>query len=201
MKRLAFAVVVTGIFLLGSNEGLAQHESHEMKSMSKKDSLDKMKSAVTDSKSSADPKVAASIKEIVASYLHLKNALVSDKSKDAATAGEEMAHAMGTVDKSLLTADQKKLYEEVEDDAKEHAEHIGGNAGNIEHQREHFDMLSKDVYDLAKAFGGGQVLYKDFCPMYNDKKGAIWLSETKAIKNPYYGKKMITCGSVQEELK
>ena len=62
-------------------------------------------------------------------------------------------------------------------------------------------MLSKDVYDLVKAFGGGQVLYKNFCPMYNDKKGAIWLSETKTIKNPYYGKKMLTCGSVQEELK
>jgi hypothetical protein len=96
---------------------------------------------------------------------------------------------------------QAKLYKDVEDDAKEHAEHIGANAGNIKHQREHFDMLSKDIYDLVKAFGGGRVLYKDFCPMYNDKKGAIWLSESKTIKNPYYGKSMSTCGSVQEEMK
>jgi hypothetical protein len=36
--------------------------------------------------------------------------------------------------------------------------------------------------------------------MYNDKKGAIWLSETKEIKNPYYGKKMLTCGNVKEEI-
>jgi hypothetical protein len=147
-----------------------------------------------------DAKVAASIMNIVERYLNLKNALANDKTKDAAAAGKEIVEVMGTLDKSFLTADQKELYEDVEDDAREHAEHIGANAANIEHQREHFDMLSKDVYDLVKTFGAGQVLYKDFCPMYNDKKGAMWLSETKAIKNPYYGKKMLTCGSVQEEL-
>jgi hypothetical protein len=62
-------------------------------------------------------------------------------------------------------------------------------------------MLSKDMYDLVKAFGAGQTLYKDFCPMYNDNKGAIWLSESKEIKNPYYGKSMSSCGSMKEELK
>jgi hypothetical protein len=108
---------------------------------------------------------------------------------------------MKTLDKSLLTDEQKKIYEDVEDDAREAAEHIGENAGKIEHQREHFDILSNDLYDLVKAFGSSQVLYKDFCPMYNDKEGAIWLSESKTIKNPYYGKKMLTCGSMKEEIK
>lgn len=44
-------------------------------------------------------------------------------------------------------------------------------------------------------------MYKDFCPMYNNGKGAFWLSETKEIKNPYLGKAMPTCGTIQEELK
>ena len=86
------------------------------------------------------------------------------------------------------------------DDAREHAEHIGSNAGKLEHQREHFATLSKDVNDLITAFGAGQKLYQDFCPMYNDRKGAIWISETKEITNPYYGSKMLTCGSVKKEL-
>ncbi|MDQ6756917.1 MAG: DUF3347 domain-containing protein, partial [Bacteroidota bacterium] len=43
--------------------------------------------------------------------------------------------------------------------------------------------------------------YKDFCPMYNNNKGAIWLSEVKDIKNPYLGKKMPTCGNMKEEIK
>jgi hypothetical protein len=216
MKHFAVALAVAVIYLFGSNEvGLAQHKhqhEREMKSMSKDDSSHvqhdnkgsaavKTKLDTTSTPRVVDAKVATSIKGIVEHYLQLKNALANDKTKDAAAAGKAMFDGMGTLDKSLLTADQKKLYEDLEDDAREHAEHIGANAGNIEHQREHFDMLSKDVYDLVKTFGGGQLLYKDFCPMYNGKKGAMWLSETKAIKNPYYGKKMLTCGSVQEELK
>jgi hypothetical protein len=62
-------------------------------------------------------------------------------------------------------------------------------------------MLSKDMYDLVKKFTAGQPIYVDDCPMYNDNKGAIWLSETKEIKNPYFGKDMNICGSVKEELK
>lgn len=212
MKRFAVALAVTAIYLLGSNESLAQHKHNDMKSASKADSShehhDNKGSAVVKINAdtmatphSVNEKVAASLEEIVEHYLHLKNALVSDKTKDAATAGKEIVGAMATVDKSLLTAEQKTLYEDVEDDAREHAEHIGENAGNIEHQREHFEMLSKDVLDLVKGFGSAQVLYKDFCPMYNNKKGAMWLSEAKAIKNPYYGRKMLTCGSVQEEIK
>ena len=37
--------------------------------------------------------------------------------------------------------------------------------------------------------------------MYNNKKGAFWLSETKEIKNPYLGKAMPTCGTIKEEIK
>ena len=63
-------------------------------------------------------------------------------------------------------------------------------------------MLSKDIADLIKTFGtGGQTLYKDFCPMASDGKGAIWISEVKEIKNPYLGSKMPECGSVKETIK
>lgn len=141
------------------------------------------------------------VKEIIHQYLQLKNALAADNGKDAATAGNAMMDAIGKVDKVAFTADQKKVYDDVADDAKEMAEHIGENADKIAHQREHFDMLSTDMYDLVKTFGADQPLYKDFCPMYNNKKGAIWLSETRDIKNPYMGSKMSTCGQVKEELK
>jgi hypothetical protein len=151
--------------------------------------------------SGIDAKPAASIKEILGGYISMKNALANDNGNDAASAGNTMVTAFQKFDKSSLTAEQKKAYEDVEDDAREHAEHIGKNASNIPHQREHFDMLSKDMYELVKTFGGGQLLYQDYCPMYNDGKGATWLSEVKEIKNPYLGKKMPTCGSVKEELK
>jgi len=149
----------------------------------------------------AETKAASPVKDILAGYLQLKNALAGDNGNDAAAAGNAMVDAFQKFDKSALTAAQKKTYEDMEDDAREHAEHIGKNAANVPHQREHFDMLSKDMYELVKTFGGGQILYQDYCPMYNDGKGAIWLSEVKEIKNPYLGKKMPACGSIKEELK
>ena len=150
----------------------------------------------------AETKAAVSIKEIVTAYLQLKNAFTKDNTNDAATAGTSLENAFKTFDKTALSAEQKKVFEDVEGDAREHAEHIGKNGGNIAHQREHFVMLSKDMADLIKTFGnGGQTLYKDFCPMANDGKGAIWISEVKEIKNPYLGSKMPTCGTMKEEIK
>lgn len=147
-------------------------------------------------------KNTAAIKEIITNYLQLKNAFAKDNSNDAATAGASLQTAFKNFDKTDLSAPQKKVFEDVADDAGEHAEHIGKNGENIVHQREHFIMLSKDIADLIKTFGnGGQTLYKDFCPMANDGKGAIWISETKDIKNPYLGKAMPTCGTIKEEMK
>ena len=144
---------------------------------------------------------AVTMKDIVAVYLQMKNAFASDNDKDAADAGNKLVTTFASFDTSRLSAEQLKTYNDITDDAKEHAEHIGANAGNIAHQREHFAMLGKDMYDLVKAFGGGQALYYDYCPMYNKGKDGYWISEVKDIKNPYLGKAMPTCGSVKEELK
>lgn len=141
------------------------------------------------------------IDEIVSNYLVLKNALIKDDAKGAANAGKAIIASMAKIDMKSLSASQMKGYMDVADDLKENAKHIEENAGKIAHQREHFVMLSKDVNDLLKTFGNsGPKLYQDFCPMANGGKGAMWISETKAIQNPYYGKAMMTCGSVKKEI-
>ena len=142
-----------------------------------------------------------SIKEIVSRYLQMKNGLTIDNGKIAANAGKAIVESIGKVDKTSLTAEKKKIWDDISEDAKEMAEHIGENPEKLDHQREHFEMLSKDIYDLVKTFGGGQVLYNDFDSMYNNGKGAFWLSETKEIKNPYMGKAMFNSGSIKEEIK
>ena len=140
------------------------------------------------------------IDDVVASYLSLKNALANDNGNDAANAAKSINERLAKIDGSL-SPEKKKIFDEVKDDIKEHAEHISTNSSDIKHQREHFDLLSKDIIDLVKAAGSSQSLYLDFCPMYNNKKGASWLSETKEISNPYYGKEMPKCGEVKEEIK
>lgn len=155
----------------------------------------------TSTETAVQPQSTSPVTAIVSGYLELKNALANDNGNDAATAGNTMVAAFGKFDKSALATEKAKTYDDIEADAKEHAVHIGKNASNIKHQREHFEMLSKDIYELVKTFGAGQALYYDHCPMYNNNKGADWLSEKKEISNPYLGKEMPTCGTVNEELK
>jgi hypothetical protein len=146
-------------------------------------------------------KNTAATKEVVIQYLHIKDGLANDNGKDAATAAKAFVDVTGKVDIASFNADQKKIWEDISADAKEMAEHIGANPDKLEHQREHFAMLSKDIYDLVKAFGTDQILYKVFDSMTDNGKGAFWLSETKEIKNPYMGKAMSGSGTIQEEIK
>lgn len=175
------------------------NDNTENQSASNADSSASVSSQTAGSNSPADDK-NMSVSGVVTGYLQIKNALASDDSKEAASGGNAMKTALQKVDTSSLTADQRKAYADIADDAMENAEHIGASEGKLDHQREHFSMLSGDMYDLVKAMGSNQKLYKDSCPMYDNNKGAIWLSETKDIKNPYLGKKMPTCGSVKEEI-
>jgi len=147
-----------------------------------------------------DPKTSKAT-AVLNSYLELKNALVADNSEVAATAGKTLLDALVKFDQSSIAEAQKQEVIDIIEDAREHAEHISENSGKMDHQREHFEIVSRDIQDLIAITGTDRVLYKTFCPMYNNKKGAIWLSETKEIKNPYYGSKMMKCGEIQEEIK
>jgi hypothetical protein len=191
----------TLIFLLSTALLFSACNSKSDKAKTEKDTASTIDSRSDTAKqaTSVSP-VDFSIKGIVDNYLKLKNALTKNDAKSAAEAGNAIVAELNSLDANSLPADQKQNFLDIADDAKEHAEHIGDNAGNIEHQREHFAILSKDVNDLLKTFPAGQKLYQDFCPMYNDGKGAMWISETKEIKNPYYGSKMLTCGTVKKEL-
>lgn len=139
-----------------------------------------------------------SIQQIVNNYLSVKNALAKDNASGAAKASKTLYASFKATDANALVGKNKKTFVEIAEVAKEHAEHIGDNGNNIDHQREHFVMLSNDMNDLIKTFGSTAKLYQDFCPMYDNGKGAYWISESKEIKNPYYGASMSTCGSVKK---
>jgi uncharacterized protein DUF3347 len=137
---------------------------------------------------------------ILDSYLQLKNALAIDNSTGAAEAAQGLLVAFNGFDNSGLDDTQKSEYSEIEESAVENAEHITKNIDVIDHQREHLVVLSEDMNDLITLVGTDRKLYKDFCPMADNNNGAIWISETEEISNPYMGSKMPTCGKVQEEI-
>lgn len=139
---------------------------------------------------------------VLAAYYALKDALVADNAKLAAEKGKAMKTALRSIETKDWTAKQRNAYDVVAKKLDTDAEHIGDNAGKIDHQREHFMSLSNNLTTVIKTLKiNEETAYSQFCPMANDGKGAYWLSKEDKVKNPYYGKKMLTCGSVKETLK
>jgi hypothetical protein len=134
---------------------------------------------------------------ILNDYFNLKDALVADDNAKAKVLGATLATSLGNLDVSSNFSDaQKNDLKDIIEDAVEHAEHI--SESDIDHQRDHFKILSKDVTDMVAIIGTENTLYEQFCPMYDG--GSAWLSMSKDVKNPYYGSKMLTCGKVQKEI-
>ena len=113
------------------------------------------------------------INKVLTAYLNLKNALSADDAKAASTSAKTMLDEISKVPMVKMTADQnatwmkytKKLYFD--------ASHIS-EVAELEHDREHFMSLSKNMYSVIKAFHSSAPLYYQFCPMANDDKGAYW---------------------------
>ena len=139
------------------------------------------------------------IAPILSGYLAVNNALAADNSKGAAEAGKSILSGLENVDMNSIAANKMKQFMELSADVKENAEHIRDNAGKIDHQREHLEFLSKDVLDLIALLGAPQKLYQIHCPMASNEKGADWISDSKEVKNPYFGNAMLGCGEVVKE--
>ncbi|MEO5945860.1 MAG: DUF3347 domain-containing protein [Chitinophagaceae bacterium] len=205
MKKIIFSIVIFTLLTMVScnNNNQSAKEDHTLmnhdSTMPRQDNkmMDESVKMVSATFSTVDVGVSTYMKSMLQNYLSTKNALIDGNPDKAASSGAAMYKAMKGFDKSLLTAEQKKVYDDIESDLKEHAEHIFKN--KLDDQREHFAMMSKDIYDLVKAFGAGLTLYHDHCPMFQD--GSMWLSESKDIRNPYYGENMMTCGTVEEMFK
>jgi len=70
---------------------------------------------------------------------------------------------------------------------------------NIDKQRKTFAGISEELYALAKVAKLDEDIYYQTCPMFNG--GSQWLSKEESIKNPFYGNKMLSCGSTVEKIK
>ena len=71
---------------------------------------------------------------------------------------------------------------------------------DIEAQRKQFGFLSTALINSLQAFGYKDTLYVQHCPMAFDNTGANWLSSEEQVLNPYFGDKMLRCGTVQAVL-
>ncbi len=71
---------------------------------------------------------------------------------------------------------------------------------DFEKQRELFAQLTEKVGPMFEDALSAGTIYLKFCPMAFNNKGAYWYEAVEEIKNPYFGDKMLTCGSIQKTI-
>ncbi len=135
---------------------------------------------------------------VIAQYFKLKNALVKDQLAPAKSAANELVQLLAKFQNGSLKASEKTAWESLSKNLTNASVKIKA-AKDITELRKYFEQLSTEVILLTENYGVNQELvYKDYCPMAFNNKGAYWLSETKEITNPYFGASMLTCGEVKQ---
>ncbi len=140
------------------------------------------------------------LKALFDSYFGLKDALVKTDANAAALKANELLAFIKAVKMESLGAEEHMVWMKVYKKLMADSESISISK-DVKKQRSSFITLSKNMYDLIKAAKYNTDVYYQFCPMANDGKGANWLSKEKAVKNPYYGNEMLSCGKVVETIK
>ena len=140
--------------------------------------------------------------DMLNSYYSLKDALVAD---NGGKADEAAARLMSSSELFLSKYSTDSISNNIKKDVQlimKKSEAITRfYPENIDARRIIFAEISDAVYVLdtsARLQHAG--VYRAFCPMAFDSKGAYWLSAESEIKNPYFGKKMLECGEVRDSL-
>ncbi|MBK8293054.1 MAG: DUF3347 domain-containing protein [Flammeovirgaceae bacterium] len=137
---------------------------------------------------------------VFASYVSLKEAFVATDAVKVKVEAEKVGQALKKVDMTLITDAAHNDWMTYQQNLTKAIQDIQSQS-EIEAQRSAFKNLSDELYKTIKAYGlGGATAYYEFCPMAFNNSGAYWLSDNATIRNPYFGDKMLSCGSVEEKL-
>lgn len=122
-------------------------------------------------------------------YLELKGAFVNTDAGEASEIARDFLQMLGAVEE---TASVIKLKSDL---------NLIVTSTVIAVQRAAFENVSMRVESMLSGNVATGSLIKQYCPMAFNGKGAYWLSDSKEVRNPYYGDKMLTCGVVDAEIK
>ncbi|RXG15712.1 Cu(I)/Ag(I) efflux system membrane fusion protein [Leeuwenhoekiella aestuarii] len=132
------------------------------------------------------------IKDEIKQYLKLKDAFVNSDNKQVSSAASELLSGLSDLDASELKTMERSHFSIITQKLQQIVD-----AETLNQKREEFVILNENMVALVRAIPDlNTTLYLQRCPMANDSRGAVWLSESQEIKNPYYGDAMENCGSV-----
>lgn len=143
-----------------------------------------------------------SLKGLTDAYLGIKDALVQTDSSASRSASRAFLQRLEGIEAASLR-EQEEIHGFWQQQARAMESHAQAllEAEAVAQQRDEFRHLSNLMIETIQAMGvSGDTLYIQHCPMADDWKGADWISTEQAIRNPYFGAEMLTCGTVEGNL-
>lgn len=144
----------------------------------------------------------AALGKVYRGYTLIQTALAQDDLPQAKEAFSSMHAILHMMPKDGMDA-AAKVYWDSTDTRIMAALHPMASAESIDTVRIHFMAFSAIMADAIQKFGmgGDAPVYQFHCSMANGNLGADWLQMDKEARNPYFGKTMLTCGSLVKTLK
>ncbi|MBO9620316.1 MAG: DUF3347 domain-containing protein [Niabella sp.] len=137
---------------------------------------------------------ASRLEPVYKAYFAIGDALVASDAKATAAKAAELGKAIDAVKMNELEPKEHGVWMSTMNTLNKEAAALKAASG-IEKQRTAFAALSNTMYQLMKASKASYKIYYNECPMFNG--GAHWLSNKETISNPFYGAKMLSCGSTK----
>ena len=113
---------------------------------------------------------------------------------------KEVKDALVAAETETAAKQAQKLSEKSQGEVLAAANKIA-SASDINLQREAFSELTSAMEPILDGALTSGEIYKQYCPMAFEGKGDYWYSNSKEIRNPYYGASMLKCGEVKQEIK
>ena len=145
-----------------------------------------------------NPEFKKQIGTVIDGYLDVQSALAKDDREASGAAAQEALASLAKVDMGLVTGDDHMAWMKHASELKSLLAAVAG-ADGIEPARAKFALLSEELVAVIARFGvPGGTLYKAWCPMAFDNRGASWIQGREEISNPYFGAMMLRCGEIRE---
>ena len=201
LKRIALAGYDSDVFLApdkaySSLDDCCQYDREAKVAVTAETKTEMAGMTVSNTSSVSESQKTNELQPVFESYFLLKEALIKGDGKLVNAKSQELVTAITAVKMEALNMDVHMVWMKVLNGLTADAKSISATQ-DIKKQRESFKSLSKNTYELMKVSKPSEPIYYQYCPMVD----ANWLSKESAIKNPYYGSQMLSCGKVVETIK
>jgi len=141
------------------------------------------------------------LKSFYEAYLEMNEAFIESDAAKVSKTAKTAVTALENIEMGLLEGDAHMAWMDQLEILSPALKNIAKN-NDLEKQRLEYATFNLTFYKSLKMFGlDNDTTYYQYCSMANGDEGAYWFSETKEIRNPYFGDMMLSCGETRDTLK